>query len=172
MTAQQQAWSAGAVTPREQGPPPSARIPVVGAELVNPVSGSRTVFRATAASTGGAYVEVEQTYRPRSPRPPLHLHPNQDEHFTVLRGRLRAVVDGVQSELHSGDELVVPRGVPHRMWADAEEPTVTLWRTSPALRTDQLYCDLWAAAEQVDFQPDPLRAYQVTLAYGEEFQLC
>lgn len=168
MTVQQQITA----TAQEQQVPPPARVPVVGAELVNPVSGSRTVFRATAASTGGAYVEVEQTYRPRSARPPLHLHPDQDEHFTVLRGRLRAVVDGVEQVLYVGDDLSVPRGTSHQMWADADEPTVVRWRTSPALRTDQMFCDLWAAAEQSDFQPDLLRAYQVTLDYGEEFRLC
>jgi len=148
------------------------RVPEVGAELVNPVAGSRTVFRATAASTGGAYVEVEQTYRAHSPKPPLHLHPNQDEHFTVLSGHLHAVLDGVESDLFAGDELEVPRGVAHQMWGAADEPTVIVWRTTPALRTDQLYCDLWSAAAETEFVPDVVRAYQVTLRYAEEFQLC
>lgn len=148
------------------------REPEVGIELVNPVAGSRTVFRATAASTDGAYVEVEQTFRPHSARPPLHLHPNQDEHFTVVSGRLHAIMDGVESDLLAGDQLEVPRGVGHQMWGAADEPTVVLWRTSPALRTDQFYCDLWSAAADTDFAPDVMRAYQVTLRYAEEFQLC
>ena len=147
-------------------------VPEVGAELANPVSGSRTVFRATAASTDGAYVEVEQTFRPHSPKPPLHLHPNQDEHFTVLQGRLHAIVGDVEQDLVAGDELDVPRGTPHQMWGAADEPTVVIWRTTPALRTDQFYCDLWLAAAETDFQPDVMRAYQVTLQYAEEFQLC
>jgi mannose-6-phosphate isomerase-like protein (cupin superfamily) len=147
------------------------RVPEVGAELVNPVTGSRTVFRATAASTDGAYVEVEQTYRPHSSKPPLHLHPHQDEHFTVLGGHLHAVVGGVESDLVAGDELEVPRGVAHQMWGAADEPTVIVWRTTPALRTDQFYCDLWSAAAETDFAPDVMRAYQVTLRYAEEFQL-
>jgi mannose-6-phosphate isomerase-like protein (cupin superfamily) len=166
MTAQQQVRST------EQPVAPPARVPVVGDELVNPVAGSRTLFVATAASTDGDHVEVEQTYRPHSPAPPLHLHPSQDESFRVLQGRLRAVVDGVEQDLGPGDELFVPRGTPHQMWGDADEPTVVRWRTSPALRTDRLYCDLWSAAAETDFQPDLLRAYQVALAYAEELQLC
>ena len=130
------------------------------------------MFRATAASTGGAYVEVEQTFRAHSPKPPLHLHPSQDEHFTVVRGRLHAIVGDVERDLHAGEELEVPRGTPHRMWGAADEPTVVIWRTTPALRTDQLYCDIWSAAAEVDFEPDPMRAYAVTLRYAEEFQLC
>jgi hypothetical protein len=49
---------------------------------------------------------------------------------------------------------------------------VVVWRTTPALRTDQLFCDLWSAAAANDFQPDPMRAYEVTLRYAEEFRLC
>ena len=146
--------------------------PVVGTELINPAAGTRTVFRATAASTGGAWVEVEQTYPPHSSKPPLHLHPAQDEHFTVVRGRLHAVVGDEERDVAAGEVLDVLRGTPHRMWATADEPTVVLWRTTPALRTDQLYCDLWAAAAANEFAPDLLAAYEVTLRYTEEFQLC
>ena len=98
--------------------------PEVGAELVNPVSGTRTVFRATAESTGGAYCEVEATYPPHSAKPPLHLHPQQDEHFTIVSGRLHAVVGDEESDLDGGDVLEVPRGTSHQMWGAADEPTV------------------------------------------------
>jgi mannose-6-phosphate isomerase-like protein (cupin superfamily) len=146
--------------------------PAVGLQLTNPVAGSSTVFRATAAWTAGAYVEVQQTFRPHSPKPPLHLHPEQHEHFTVLSGRLHAIVGHVERDLYAVEVLEVPRGVPHRMWGAADEATVVIWRTAPALRTDQMHCDLWKAAAQTDFQPDPMRAYEVVVRYGEEFQLC
>jgi quercetin dioxygenase-like cupin family protein len=147
-------------------------VPEVGTELANPVSGTRTVFRATSTSTSGAHVEVEQTYPPHSARPPRHLHPAQDEHFTVVSGSLHAVLGEVEHDLLPGEQLDVLRGTPHRMWATAEGPTVVIWRISPALRTDQLFCGLWSAASEAGFEPDPMRAYQVTLRYAEEFQLC
>jgi quercetin dioxygenase-like cupin family protein len=146
--------------------------PAVGVELVNPVSGTRTVFRATAASTEGGYVEVEQTYPPHSAKPPLHLHPQQDEHFTVVSGRLHALVGGQERELAAGEVLEVPRGTSHQMWAVADEPTVVVWRTTPALRTDQMFCDLWQVAADNGFEPDLLKAYEVTLRYPDEFCLC
>ena len=144
--------------------------PEVGAELVNPVAGTRQVFRATAASTDGAYVELANTHA--AARPPLHLHPNQDEHFTVVSGVLHAVVDGVECDLKPGDVLEVPRGTSHQMWGDADEPTQTIWRTTPALRTDQFFCDLWQVAADNGFEPDVMKAYEVTLRYPEEFCLC
>jgi mannose-6-phosphate isomerase-like protein (cupin superfamily) len=146
--------------------------PEVGTELVNPVSGTRTVFRATAASTDGGFVEVEQTYPPHSAKPPLHLHPSQAEHFTVRSGLLHAIVGGVEHDLGPGEVLEVPAGTPHQMWGDADEPTTTIWRTTPALRTDQFFCDLWQTAADNDFQPDLMKAYEVTLRYAEEFCLC
>lgn len=144
----------------------------VGIELVNPVAGTRTVLRATAESTGGAYVEVEATYPPHSAKPPLHLHPQQDEHFTVLSGRLHAVVGDSERDVDAGEVLAVPRGTAHQMWGNADEPTVVVWRTTPALRTDQLFCDLWQAAADNDFVPDVMAAYAVTLRYADEFCLC
>ena len=146
--------------------------PEVGTELVNPVAGTRTVFRATAASTDGAFVEVEQTYPPHSSKPPMHLHPSQSEHFTVQAGLLHAIVDGVERDLGPGEVLEVPAGTPHQMWGDADEPTTTIWRTTPALRTDQFFCDLWQTAADNEFQPDLMRAYEVTLKYADEFCLC
>src|SRR5947209_7386042 len=65
--------------------------PDVGTELVNPAVGTKTVFTATAASTDGAYVEIEATYPPNSPKPPLHKHPTQTEQFTVLAGSLHVL---------------------------------------------------------------------------------
>jgi len=147
-------------------------VPGVGIELVNPLAGTRTLFRATAASTGGAHVEVEATYPPHSSPPPMHLHPQQDERFTVLSGRMHAVVDGVDRELAEGDVLEVPRGTPHQMWNPADEPAVMLWRTTPALRTDQMFCDLWQAAADNGFEPDLLRSFAVIQRYPDEFCLC
>ena len=149
-----------------------AVVPTVGAELVNPLAGTRTLFRATAASTDGAHVEVEATYPGHSTPPPMHLHPQQDERFTVLAGRMHAVVGGEQRELAEGDVLDVPRGTPHQMWNPADEPAVMLWRTTPALRTDQLFCDLWQAAADNGFEPDLLRSFEVIQRYPDEFCLC
>lgn len=148
------------------------RAPEVGVELINPRAGTRTVFRATAASTQGAYVEVEQTYPPHSGKPPMHLHPGQDEHFTIVSGDLHAVVDGEERDLVAGNVLEVPLGAAHQMWATAETPTVVIWRTTPALRTDQFYCDLWQAAADNDFEPNVMAAYAVTQQYPDEFCLC
>lgn len=146
--------------------------PEVGTELVDPVAGTRTLLVATAASTGGGYVDVEVTYPPHSAPLPSHVHPHQSEDFLVLAGRLHVVLDGVEHDLEVGDLLDVPIGTPHQVHASADGPTTVRSRTTPALRTDQLFCDLWQIASDNDFQPDLLAAFAVVQRYPDEFCLC
>lgn len=145
--------------------------PEVGTELVNPKLGTRSVFTATAASTDGEYVEIEQSYPPDSNRPPRHLHPSQSEHFTVLSGEMHGVLAGEAFVIKTGDQLVVPAGTPHEMWAGGEG-AVMIWRTSPALRTGEMFCELWEVARDNDWEPDLMQLFGVITKYGEEFCLC
>jgi quercetin dioxygenase-like cupin family protein len=145
--------------------------PAIGTELVNPKAGTKTVFTATAASTGGDHVEIEATYPPNSAPPPKHLHPSQTEHFTVVSGTMRGSLGDDVFILNAGDELVVPAGTPHQMWA-GDNGAVMRWRTSPALRTGEMFCDLWEVARDNDWAPDPMQLFGVISRYGEEFCLC
>ena len=145
--------------------------PEVGLALVNPVAGTTLRFTATAASTDGGYVEVEATYPPNSARPPRHLHPSQHEDFTVLSGLMHATVGETERDIETGDGLHVPRGTPHVMGA-GDEGAVFRWRTSPALRTGEMFCALWEAARDNDWEPKPLQLFEVISQYDAEFCLC
>jgi uncharacterized RmlC-like cupin family protein len=90
----------------------------------------------------------------------------------VLAGRLHVVLDGVAHDLEVGDVLDVPVGTPHQVHGAADVPTTVVWRTTPALRTDQFFCDLWQAARDNDFTPDLVAAFAVTQRYPDEFCLC
>jgi mannose-6-phosphate isomerase-like protein (cupin superfamily) len=146
--------------------------PVVGTELVNPKTGTRTVFTATAEPTGGAYVEVEATYPPHGNRPPLHLHPSQVEDFTVLSGQVDVVRGDETFTVKEGDAFTVPAGTPHQMWSSGDDGAVMRWRTTPALRTGEMFCSLWEAARDADWSPDPLRLLEVLGDHTAEFCLC
>jgi quercetin dioxygenase-like cupin family protein len=145
--------------------------PAVGLELVNPVAGTRTVFTATAESTGGDYVEIEMTYPPNSSPPPRHLHPSQDEHFTVLDGAMHATVGDDSRQISTGDVLEVPAGTPHQRSA-TDAGAVLRWRTTPALRTGEMFCALWEAARDNDWSPDLMQLFEVIQRFDAEFCLC
>lgn len=120
--------------------------PEVGTELINPEAGTKTVFTATADSTDGDYVEIEATYPPNSNPPPLHLHPSQDETFTILAGSLTGVRGDEEFTVSAGDVLEIPRGVSHTMNA--------------------------TGARDNDWSPSPLQLFEVISGFGDEFCLC
>ena len=98
-----------------------------GDAFENPVSGQQLTFRKTSGDTGGELLEVESIYARPSPfRSPAHYHPRQEERFEVLSGELHALIGGEERKLKSGEILVIPRGIPHSMWAQ-EAGTRLIW---------------------------------------------
>jgi mannose-6-phosphate isomerase-like protein (cupin superfamily) len=81
--------------------------------------------------------------------PPPHLHPSQDERFTVLEGTLTASLGDQERILEAGDVLEVPAGTPHQMSGDAR----VRWETRPPLRTAEFFEALFA----LDAPEDALR---------------
>src|SRR3712207_456792 len=92
----------------------------------------------TIVEEGAGRLVVEVAWSPSGSRPPLHLHPAQDEHFVVHDGQLHTEVAGVVHVLGPGDTLDVPRGAVHRMWAP-DGPVTARWETTPAGRTAQWF---------------------------------
>jgi quercetin dioxygenase-like cupin family protein len=80
---------------------------------------------------------MEATYSGEAGMPPAHLHPNQAEHFEVLEGTIRAIVDGEERVYEAGESFDVPVGTQHQM--AAEGPTRTRWEVRPALRTAEFF---------------------------------
>jgi quercetin dioxygenase-like cupin family protein len=96
----------------------------------------RLEFVRTSEDTGGELLEMQATYEPGSAEPLEHLHPQQDEHFEVVAGRIRARVEGEDQTLAAGETLDVPRHTVHAMWNDGDTEARVIWQTRPALRTE------------------------------------
>ena len=67
-----------------------------GDELLNSVTGLRTVFRKTAEETSGELLQVDWIGEPGWTTGPDHVHPRQEERFEVLSGRLGLRVGSVE----------------------------------------------------------------------------
>lgn len=144
--------------------------PELGLALVNPTAGTTIRFVATAGSTGGDYVEVEATYPPASAKPPKHLHPSQEERFTVVSGSLEVVCGDETFVASAGEEFVTGVGVPHQMWA-GPDGAVFHWRSAPALRTGEMFCRLWECSRDNGWDPTPLQLFEVVSGFADEFCL-
>ena len=110
--------------------------------------GERLTFRKTAQETGGKVLEVEVVYRPRSPAPPPHYHPFQEEQFEVLGGAMHARIGARGRTYRAGDTFTVPRGTPHTMHNIADEEARVIWRVLPALRTAELFEAMWTLPDE------------------------
>lgn len=99
----------------------------------------------TGSTSSGQVHEQRVEYLPRSPFPPMHHHPAQDEHFDVEQGAMLFEVDGVRRVVEAGESIDVAPDTPHRARnASSTESAVVRWETRPALRTTEFF--LTAAA--------------------------
>jgi quercetin dioxygenase-like cupin family protein len=105
----------------------------------NPRSGERIVIRQSGSDTGGQLLEFELFLRPGGHVPAGHLHPQQEERFSVLTGRVRFRVGHRTRVAGPGETLVVPSGTPH--WFGNTGPSVAQLRVEvrPALRMQELF---------------------------------
>jgi mannose-6-phosphate isomerase-like protein (cupin superfamily) len=98
---------------------------------------------STGAETGGEALEMEADYSGEAGMPPEHLHPEQDERFEILEGRMRAIVDGEERVYSVGESFDVLAGTRHQM--AAEEPARMRWTVRPALRTAEFFERLYGS---------------------------
>jgi quercetin dioxygenase-like cupin family protein len=119
-----------------------------GDELDNPVTGLRTVFRATSEETEGELLQVEWIGDAFWTTGPDHVHRLQEERFEVLSGTLGLRVDSVERELTAGETIVAPAGAPHAAWNAGDDEVHALVDFRPALRTEFAFETLTALARQ------------------------
>jgi quercetin dioxygenase-like cupin family protein len=105
----------------------------VGAGEQLMVRGSTLLFKATAASTGGAFSLHERHIPAAGRRPPAHIHPDRVEAFWVLDGEAEFELDGELIRAGAGAFVLVPGGVAHTFGASQAMAARVLVLHAPAL---------------------------------------
>ena len=105
-------------------------------ELVNLVTGLKTVFRKTAQDTSGELLRVDWIGEPGWTTGPDHVHPRQEERFEVISGKLGLRVEGVERVLGDGEEIMAPARSAYAAWNAGEDQVHALIDFRPALRTE------------------------------------
>ena len=135
----------------------STGMPHVGQELEGP-GGQRLRF----VQLTDELIEMEQRYSGEGAMPPPHLHPRQDERFTVLEGAVDTVIAGVERRFTAGQTFEVPAGTVHQMGGIGSARV--RWEIRPALRSAQFFEDLYGG---VAAQEGPA----FLARYADEFRL-
>ena len=109
-----------------------------GDEMVNEVTGLRTIIRKTAADTGGELLQVDWIGNPGWTAGPKHVHRKQLERFTVVSGTLGVHVDGSKRVYGPGEVAEAPAGSVHTAWnaSKGDEKVHALVEFEPALRAE------------------------------------
>ncbi len=141
---------------------------LLGVELEN--NGVLVRFVETSVESAGARHVQEARYSPRSPKPPYHRHPKQDERFTVIDGALTFYVDGVERVVRAGDAIDIPRRSLHWVRNSADAPALATWETRPALRTAELFVAM-NRAMQGRPRPRLVDAIAILAEYRDEIEL-
>jgi quercetin dioxygenase-like cupin family protein len=120
----------------------SETIPAAGQVITNPISGERIVIRESAAQTGGRLLSFDLFLPPGTHVPARHVHPVQEERFTVVAGRMRFRLGrfGRRTIMADrGDTVLVPAGTAH--WFGNAGAGVAHARVEvrPALRMEELF---------------------------------
>ena len=90
---------------------------------------------------GPAWTPVERQSLAEATLPPggetaEHLHPDTEEIYYFVAGRGRMRLGAEESDVISGDCVVIPPGTPHKLWNSGQTPLVLLCCCAPAYLDD------------------------------------
>lgn len=111
----------------------------IGQIIENPQSGERLVVRQNAASTGGRLLAIELVLGAGGQVPGSHVHPHQEERFTVIAGRMRFRCGLRRITAAAGQTVTVPPGTIHRFANAGKGEARALVEVRPALRMEDLF---------------------------------
>ena len=84
-------------------------------------AGERFAVLLPSTNTNGAYAIVESV-APPGYTPPMHIHRNEEQHFVVLAGTYRILIEDKLFHAPIGTSITVPRGSPHS-WRNMSNET-------------------------------------------------
>lgn len=127
--------------------------------------GSAMFFKATRASTNGAFSLMERTLPPGGRKPPPHIHTNCEEAFYVLDGEVEFRL-GETTIIRGRDTFVlVPGGVAHTFGNAGKTQARLLVIHAPAM--DAYFAELqvlWSG----EFPPSRRDEIELMRRYGME----
>lgn len=139
-----------------------------GADLVkdddrtvfNPTTGERIRFVLTAEETGGELLVMEDRWTRPGHVVPRHIHPNMEERWTVIEGKVAYSIGGVETIAGPGDSVTAPPGAPHSSRDAGDGEVLVRIEMRPALRWEEFVRQLFALAAETFDDEGAQRAFE------------
>jgi quercetin dioxygenase-like cupin family protein len=109
--------------------------------IINPISGERIVIRQSGAETGGALLSFDLYLPPGGHVPANHVHPIQEERFTVIEGLMRFRLGRQTILARPGDTVLIPPGKAHWFGAAGAGAAHAYVEARPALRMEEFFAE-------------------------------
>jgi mannose-6-phosphate isomerase-like protein (cupin superfamily) len=106
--------------------------------IANPATGERIEFTAIAADDAGGVVRFNWLSMPGGAITE-HVHPHQEERFTIVAGEAHFTLNGEQRVVGPGHTLVVPVGVRHSESNPGSVAIEGVVELRPALHSRQMH---------------------------------
>ena len=118
---------------------PQADTPTAGFRpFFNPATGEWITYTAIAEDNGGQLVRFTWRSVPGGVITE-HIHPRQEERFTILAGEAHFTLNGQQHMAGAGETVIVPAGVPHSEGNPGPGEIEGIVELRPALRAKELH---------------------------------
>jgi quercetin dioxygenase-like cupin family protein len=104
----------------------------------NPATGEWITYTAIAANSHGQLVRFNWRSVPGGVITE-HIHPRQEERFTIFAGEAHFTLDGEQRIARAGETVVVPAGVPHSEGNPGPGEIEGVVELRPALRAKEFH---------------------------------
>ncbi|WP_190300426.1 cupin domain-containing protein [Rufibacter hautae] len=96
-------------------------------------------FKVLSKDTDGDLAVMTSSNNPKATGPPLHIHPDFDEIFYVTKGEVKFKVGEEIFFLKVGDNVFIPRNVPHCFTIVSEIPATFLIIAQPAAKLEEFF---------------------------------
>lgn len=115
-------------------------------------AGSRARVLLSGKDSGGA-VSVMEMFAPPGKSTPMHAHAHEEETLIVLEGVVDVTVDGTVMQARAGENVLLPRVLPHRIANNGTEAARYLLVCAPA--GFEAFIDSVAEAHSTPVTPTP-----------------
>ncbi len=135
-------------------------------------AGEQLTFLQRIPGEGGDWLEVENLVQPNS-GPPMHVHHNQSESLTVIKGKIGIQRPGQEPEYFGeGATVTFEAGDPHRFWNAGNEPLICKGWVKPAHNIEYFLTEIYKSTKaNGGKQPSQFDAAWLLTRYKSEFDM-
>jgi len=148
---------------------------IKGDTIVNNRTGQKMTFIDTWAETNGTQLKIECISPATAAREKIHIHPYQENRFTIYSGELLFTINGKQETATSGDVISIPKNASHSFYNSGEVDAHYLQQFFPALKIDSLFETFFVLAKEGKLnkngRPNIFRTALILLHFEKEIRL-